>query len=319
MIPVSIYTDKTVGKQTLDLCVMIPYFNPAGYTGAIRRYLSCTESLQRQRVPYYTVEVALKDREFELEASTNILQLRSADCLWHKEAALNALLQHIPPHYTFIAWIDRDVLLLNDDWPHQTTKALERYRAVQLFEHMQDLGPNGEVMQENNAAMAAYAKGIDLVDVRYPGGAWAMQRSLLERYGLFDLALVGGGDMLFLQACIGFLDMHRLWPAYFNEQIREHFLYWSKTMHHAVRGVVGNISGTAQHLWKEKRTDRYYQKRHILIADLEITRDLCRNADDLWEWTSSANRQMREAVTRYFFCRAEGVPTITPALFKREK
>ncbi len=299
-----VHTNDASTQSTL--CAIIPYFNPVGYKDAFSRYQRTVASLQKQGVPCITVEVALEGKTFEL-SGPDIVHLCTAHSLWHKEAAINAALSHIPAQYTYIAWIDRDILFCNDDWLHQASEALQHHAVIQLFENVQELGPDFEVATNICGAIAAHSQGIDPIMHRhYHGGAWAMRRDLLERHKLFDLALIGGGDTLFLLACTGLLEHPPQWLDLFNEQIREVFFRWGTKLHSAVKNSVGYIPGTAQHIWHGEFTKRSYSKRHAVLATLDTHRDIQRNSNGLWEWAPSSDPQIRSAVSQYFLDREEG-------------
>jgi hypothetical protein len=56
----------------------------------------------------YTAEVAFGERHFEVTQAGNPrhLQLRTDSEIWHKENALNLLIQRLPPEAKYVAWID---------------------------------------------------------------------------------------------------------------------------------------------------------------------------------------------------------------------
>lgn len=295
-----------------SLCVLIPYYNLMGYHGALRRYRRCTEHLRKQGVPYYTVEVVSRSRDPELDDA--FLRIETQSILWHKEAALNALLRHIPPQHDCIAWIDRDILLLNDDWPHRATNALKRFPAVQLFEHLHELDPHGNVLRNRPGAVAAHNSGLNPLDALNEtshGNAWAMRRAVFEQHGLFDLMVVGGGDTLFVLACLGKLEIPPQWFHRFNPQIANAFLEWGTRLCRTTGYQAGFVPGTAQHIWHGQPEHRRYGDRHALVKDIDMKTDICRNSGGLLEWTSCAPPKMRLAVERYF-CERQEDGTLMP-------
>jgi len=74
----------------------------------------------------YTAEVAFGERQFEVTQAANPrrLQLRTAHEIWHKENALNLLIQRLPTDAKYVAWIDADVKFNRPDWAQETLQLL---------------------------------------------------------------------------------------------------------------------------------------------------------------------------------------------------
>ncbi|MGC2648232.1 MAG: hypothetical protein WA261_18255, partial [Candidatus Sulfotelmatobacter sp.] len=94
----------------------------------------------------YTAEVAFGGRQFEVTKAENPrhLQLRTNHEIWHKENALNLLIQRLPAEAKYVAWIDADVKFSRPDWAQETLQLLQHYDVLQMFSHAQDVGPNYE-------------------------------------------------------------------------------------------------------------------------------------------------------------------------------
>src|SRR5437867_5368381 len=62
------------------------------------------------------------DRPFEITESTNPrhLQLRTYSEIWHKENALNLLINRLPPEARYICWADADLFWTNNRWCQDT-------------------------------------------------------------------------------------------------------------------------------------------------------------------------------------------------------
>lgn len=133
-----------------------PYFNPQRYQSRKRLYHQFKRSMERQGVKVITVEVALCDRNFEVENNNDPLWigLRSDHEIWNKEAAINYVLRRFLPSYDprfeYFAWVDGDIEFVTQNWAEETWHALQRYLIVQLFQTAADLGPDGQVLQVHN-------------------------------------------------------------------------------------------------------------------------------------------------------------------------
>jgi hypothetical protein len=94
----------------------------------------------------HTAEVAFGERHFEVTQPGNPrhLQLRTTSEIWHKENALNLLMQRLPAEAKYVAWIDADVKFNRPDWAQETLQLLQHYDVLQMFSHAQDVGPNYE-------------------------------------------------------------------------------------------------------------------------------------------------------------------------------
>ena len=92
----------------------------------------------------YTAEVAFGERHFEVTQVGNPqhLQLRTESEIWHKENALNLLIQRLPVEAKYVAWIDADVKFNRPDWAQETLQLLQHYDVLQMFSHAQDVGPD---------------------------------------------------------------------------------------------------------------------------------------------------------------------------------
>ena len=92
----------------------------------------------------YTVEVALRDRHFEVTDHTNPhhIQLRAISEIWHKENALNIAISRLPADWEYVAWVDSDIEFARPDWVVETIHQLQHYKMIQMWSHAQDLGPD---------------------------------------------------------------------------------------------------------------------------------------------------------------------------------
>jgi len=85
--------------------------NPLRWRSRYSNYWMFERECQAARAILYTAEVAFGERHFEVTQASNPrhLQLRTTSEIWHKENALNLLIQRLPAEAKYIAWIDADV------------------------------------------------------------------------------------------------------------------------------------------------------------------------------------------------------------------
>ena len=288
------------------LAVVTCHFNPCGYEITRQNFLRFTAALDLQEVPWYAIELAFDDRPFALPERPEILRRRTTHVLWHKERLLNVLIQHVPPRYDRIAWVDADVVFTNPRWSGHAERLLDTVPVVQLYEIAMHLDRNGDPVAFNPGVAMWARRGHPQVKrqgTAHTGFAWAARRSLLERHGLLDRAIAGGADFPIVRSMFGWFDG----PAFAKfVQTRQVSITWAQNIHADVKGQVGFVPGTVQHLWHGDKANRQYVERHQMFIDhgYDPDRDLRIGPDGLWEWTD-ANPALEAAIRQYFLGRQE--------------
>ena len=77
------------------LVVITTYFNYSKSKLVRFAYDRFSETLKNQGVDLYTVELAFKGDDFQLQESEKTFRLRSDSVLWHKEAMFNYALKKL--------------------------------------------------------------------------------------------------------------------------------------------------------------------------------------------------------------------------------
>lgn len=131
------------------LHVMTVLSNPPRFRARYELYRAYAKRVLDASAILHTCEIAFGGRHFEITEPGNHhhLQLRTSHEIWHKENALNVLIQHarrLYPEMKYVAWIDADIQFARPDWAQETLQQLQHYDIVQMFSHAQDIGPNGE-------------------------------------------------------------------------------------------------------------------------------------------------------------------------------
>ncbi len=122
--------------------------------------------------------------------------------------------------------------------------------------------------------------------LRYvPGGAWAARRSLLDRHGFYDTAVLGGGDKLMFSAAAGRYDPIGKWmcPAH-----QKHFSHWAGPFAQSVDGRISYVEGDLVHLWHGDVCSRRYYERIVGFEDFQFdpAEDLALTPEGVWRWNS---------------------------------
>jgi hypothetical protein len=185
------------------LWLITTYFNPGNFATKRRNYERFAAPLLDAGIPLLTVECALGNAPFVLPAAPHVLQVRGPDVLWLKERLINLAIAGLPPHVEKIAWLDADILFVNPAWAQQTSALLDRFPVVQPFARVGRLGKDqgtfaGRARRSFASQLQRRAESAHLGGAAHgqPGIAWAAQRQLIARHGLYDAAIVGGGDEL---------------------------------------------------------------------------------------------------------------------------
>lgn len=258
------------------IAVIYRFFPNAARCEAFAKF---REKLGRDGVNLAVIEIAGEDVEFSLSKSDAdlLMQVKTRSVLWHKERGLNLLAEMLPPECKFVAWIDCDAML-GDDWPEMGIEKLtsEKLHFVQLFNEVRYLSPEGSVTRINPSYGTVKKRGkegyLEPTMSGSPGFAWLARRGFFRGCGLWDKAIVGGGDLPFADAAFGVeIRRHMIcngqkWSPYYYS-----FLSWKEKLIHTM-GVDGAKDVTAgvldlpsYHIWHDERKFRLYVARHSLL------------------------------------------------------
>ncbi|MBP6608493.1 MAG: hypothetical protein KA258_02825 [Deltaproteobacteria bacterium] len=282
-----------------DLWVIAAYYNPHGYQTRAHNYALFATSLARSGIPLLTVECAFGDEPFVLSDSATVLKLRCQSVLWQKERLLNVAIATLPPTCTKIAWLDADILFERPDWAILTSRLLDRFTIVQVFEqvirlprHHTEYRGDGEVIG-GFAHSYSHRKEIHLGghyhEHGHTGFGWAARRDILLRTGLYDTALSGSGDHLIAHAAVGDHEskcidkvLGRSTPH------RENFRRYCDRFFAHTRGLLAATPGTCLHLWHGDHAYRRYSDRNLELVALgfDPARDLRLAPSGAWDWNS---------------------------------
>lgn len=100
-------------RESLTIAVT-SYFNPLNYQSRKDNYILFKNQLQ---IPLLTIEWS-PEGKFDLteKDADFLIQLSSGDLMWQKERLLNIAFSEIPSHFEYIAWLDSDIIFLDQKW-----------------------------------------------------------------------------------------------------------------------------------------------------------------------------------------------------------
>lgn len=291
---------------------MTAFFNPMGSPRRLENYLAFRRELQ---VPLVTVELAYGPT-FELapDDADVMLRMRGHAVLWQKERLLNVALSALPTDCDTVAWLDADVIFDRPDWPELAIAALADANLVQPFRDVRDEGVATEPPHQSLAyrvatgelSPAGIATGRLVNDWRCAAGlAWVAPRAVLERHGLYDAGIVGGGDRAIACAAYGAwqgLELtHRM-----NDAQQAHYLRWARPFFASVGGRVGYAEGAVSTLAHGSFAQRVYGGRHagLQAVGFDPESDIAVDEQGCWRWNSD-RPELHEYVRAYFAHRAD--------------
>lgn len=278
--------------------VITTHYNPCGYEALRRNWERYASRITAQGARLLTVQVILGDEPTldPVEPCGEIVTVGCRDVLWHKEDAINlAVSRYLPVDCEHVAWIDGDILL-GDGVLEHASQILRHYPVCQLFDTFEWLGPDGARQRKT----ATWTGGGPVLSGRAHGGAWAARREILERHGLYDRAIAGGGDTCFALACTG--EIHMLKERGFCRTVQQHWRAWAERLHDETRGRISHVPGTATHLYHGSIGRRQYRARHYKLDRLGYDpRHHVHTGDSgLLEWTQKARPELRDYLLKFF-------------------
>lgn len=296
------------------------YFNPVGYRNKVGHYRLFREASKKQGLKLIVVEAAIGKAPFELQDddAEQVVRLRTDTILWQKERMFNVALKHLPADCDKVVWMDTDVLFASDSWVQDLVRKLEECVVVQPFEQgvqlakdRQTILPAQQWIGESVPRPGSIAWWLRNGRPRdgsmsgHPGYALAARRSLLDRFGFYDLGILGSGDAIIIGAFFGIDPRKNAYIHVDQRSLLDHAALWAAPVTAAVNGSVGTVPGTVFHLWHGLQQKRYYVERYKLLDDYDPLTDVRVDAaGGCLEWCSD-KPYLHDRVRDYFWMRDE--------------
>lgn len=253
--------------------------NTVRYESRWKLYKRFAEHMEKTGARLWTCEVAFGDRPFEITDANNPqhLQLRTINELWHKERALNLMVNRVTeqfPDWKYVAWVDADIEFQSDQWIAESVHQLQHYEVVQLFQNAVDLGPTGEALAIHYGFAYSYRTGREFKQGYsnwHPGFAWAITREAYDKLPFLDIGILGSGDRHMAGAWI-----HKVEETVSKEMsgpyLRE-LQDYQRQAERYIRRDIGYVPGMIQHFWHGKKRDRRYQDRWKILTETQFDPD----------------------------------------------
>lgn len=303
-------------KFIKDFHVITMISNTVRYESRYRLYREFAARMAKANVNLWTVEIAFGERPFTITDPNNPrhLQLRSLNELWHKERALNLLIQRMTqqfPNWKYVAWLDADIDFYSPHWLGETVHMLQHYEVVQMFQNAVDLGPNGETIHVHNGFAYSYRTGRTFQQGYtnwHPGFAWAMTREAYDKVPILDFAILGSADRHMAGAWIGRVE-ETVSGDMSGPYLRE-LQDYQRDCERWIRRDIGYVPGTILHYWHGRKRDRRYQDRWKILTELQFDpdRDIRADSYGLWQLVDHGDKrsiELRDRIRDYFRMRHE--------------
>ena len=237
------------------------------------------DNLARQGVKLACLEIAGPAAEFLLGENDAdlMIQLKTNSLIWHKERALNLLIDRLPANCKYVAWFDADCVMERNDWPEAGVELLQTHCAIQLCSHIKFQKEDGTFGKAQGTYLlnSTGTKRFGLTDTgaRVPGApgfCWMMRKDLVSSLKIYDKAIIGGGDVLFAAGAM-FNDIGKSMVANGDPGSAQYkdYVYWYQRFIKGVKQAglkrATYLDGHSSHLWHDERKYRLYGARHFLL------------------------------------------------------
>lgn len=288
---------------TPDMAVCMCVFNPVGFTrpgeNAVRAINACSP------FPVYVVELVYSDIPScrpmadvlrARTAAASVVTATSSCVLFHKENLWNLVERLVPPHFSKLLFLDADILFAEPTWYGVVSALLDTHAVVQPYRTVSLLNARGDPYRTIPSMLAlastrAKEKGnIFRSPWGAPGFGLACRRDWLHTVGgLFDAALMGGGDLLQLAAVrSGDGDVSQ-YPAW-SKQPYAHALWhgYAARVRAAAEARPGLFDRSTfaplhiSHLFHGPPAGRQYVSRHERMQFM-AAEEFAKNAEGVWE------------------------------------
>lgn len=336
------------------LYVITPIFNPARFKSRYKLYRDFAKHVRDAGQILVTVEATFGERTAALEAHAHEhptnqhddafqsygpvrhtpgarmpserasqeylkIPVQQQSEIWLKENLLNRAVQHLPPDWKYVAFVDSDITFTRPDWASETLHALQHYHVVQMFSCAMNLSPEYMPLESNlgfgYCHVHDYARRTDGThyvqggkghpNSWHTGFAWAWRREALDSVGgLIEHGILGAGDNHMARALVGRAEESlnpKLAPGY-KRLVRQ----WQDRATKHIKGNVGYIDGTINHYWHGRIVNRRYGDRWKLLIQHQFDPDTDIKYDSNGIMCLTDTKPaLRDDIRRYFRARSE--------------
>ena len=288
------------------------FFNPCNFKSLLNNYYIFRDKLDK-RVELMTVELSFNG-EFQIEGD-NVHRLTSNSIMWQKERLINYAISHLPEDAEFFAWLDCDIIFLQDNWLDLAFKELEVSDIIQPFKKVY-FGTKGETeftpfFKFQQSVLWQYKIHKNWLERRRkkelgfasPGFAYIAKTSIFKDIGLYDRCITGSGDSALVDCLLNSDGVHGH-LSYFTPKMFESLNEYKQKLVDK-QPKVGYIPIEIFHMYHGTVANRNYLPRHEILRDNDYDpyNDIIIK-DNVFEWNNN-KQDMHERIKQYFFDRKE--------------
>ena len=275
------------------LYIILPLCNPRQYKRRFYLYTNFVKRLLKdyENIFILTVEMIFNNHKSHTLSSLNlddnrhkIIYVHSDSELWVKENLINIgiryLTLNINPNWKYVAWIDCDIMFLDDDKKliEKTIYALSHHPIVQMWISCAFLGPNNKIIESYTSYGFQYDQESDIFIQKvkndkylnkyyHPGFAYSIRRDFYDASGgLIDFCICGSADYVMVNACCN--KVEKTFFTGMNEDYKRLLLQWQeniKPFHYKL----GYVEMSICHFWHGSRKNRRYSERNDILLKNE--------------------------------------------------
>jgi len=293
-----------------DLAIAVCHFNWCNYTNPIRNLNRFLLQMDTAGLPVFGMELRLNS-DFETKNRPNWKQIEVSQehILFQRESCINLLAKIIPQQFTKIAWIDPDLHFTNSNWYEETSKKLDKFKLVQLFDSYVSTDRYGRYNGEipSMMKMGGPTKKIKgRVHIGQPGAAWAARREFWQCGGLYNYSIMGGGDTALIYSLYDEINDSSVMEMSGIFDINSPKLYrnWKDPITAYVNKEVSYVSGKIVHEWHGDRPGRKYGKRYDIVKSMDRENCLRVGVKNLTE-IINVDQSVYQSIFNYFKDRNE--------------
>lgn len=259
------------------LWVITVYYNPCGYASRRSTYDTFISTMRQSRINVLTIECAFGEDPFQLPDTPDVTRIRSHSLLWQKERLINIGAMYLPKSCLYVAWIDCDVVFMNQNWARDTCALLaDSCTVVQLWENCVRLGKGNHLPEPVDrptsfAAVTTHDRSTldrDRYDQHgHTGYAWAMRREIFDQVGLYEHAVSGSADHFMAHAIYGHYGFCIENALKHDAKQLGNLKRWGDSFYPLVQGKFGFVPGEIMHLWHGTHDRRDYFRRMWKITE----------------------------------------------------
>ncbi|HOS15843.1 MAG TPA: hypothetical protein PKX15_02340, partial [Bacteroidales bacterium] len=294
-----------------DIAVISTFFNPLKYKNRYENYLKFQNFIYDCGLKdHFYVSELLYNNEEPFINHENVIRFKMEDIFWHKERALNLTAKILPKQYSKVIWVDADMIWFNKNWWKEVSKLLDEYNVVQPYSSCQYLRSNFSTERKTNSVLF-YICQNNFNEKGLVGGAMAYKREFFDTIGLYDRAIMGGGDIVSIMPILKTTIPTKY--AYFDLKLNE---YLEKATQY-INNRYYYLDELICHLYHGRIFDRGYKDRYKMNENLTFD-DLCEVGESgLYKFKSNVTKIVKFNYIKYFEDRNEDWEQLIYPLNKR--